>query len=67
MSIPTNSAEGSAGLDVVSLLGWFVLFQGLAPAASYGARLAPDVQRSLWAVTPGTGLYFVCALHDNPG
>ncbi|MEM9162001.1 MAG: hypothetical protein AAGC54_02895 [Cyanobacteria bacterium P01_F01_bin.4] len=42
-----------------SILGWFILFQGFAPAASYASRLAPDVQRSLWAITPGGGLYFL--------
>ncbi|NEP16833.1 MAG: hypothetical protein F6J97_07995 [Leptolyngbya sp. SIO4C1] len=43
----------------LSILGWVLLFQGLAPAASYSARPAPDVQRTLWAVTPGSGLYFL--------
>ncbi|MEM9908887.1 MAG: hypothetical protein AAF921_28160 [Cyanobacteria bacterium P01_D01_bin.44] len=42
-----------------SILGWFILFQGFAPAASYASRLAPDVQRTLWAITPGGGLYFL--------
>lgn len=43
----------------LSILGWFALFGGLAPATSYEVRQAPDVQRSLLALAPNNSLYFL--------
>ncbi|MEM9006816.1 MAG: hypothetical protein AAGE59_25230 [Cyanobacteria bacterium P01_F01_bin.86] len=41
----------------LSILGWIVLFGGLAPVSSFDVRPAPNVQRSLLALTPNSGLY----------
>lgn len=38
---------------------WFWIFKGLAPAPAFSTRLAPEVQRSLWALTPNSGLFFL--------
>lgn len=46
----------------LSIVGWFVLFGGLAPAASLEVRQVPDVQRSLLALTPHGGLYFLAVM-----
>lgn len=46
----------------LSILGWFLLFGGLAPSNAMAIRPAPDVQRSLWALTPGGGLFFLASL-----
>ena len=43
----------------LSILGWFYLFQGIAPSSGLEGRLTPEVQQSLWALTPGSGLYFL--------
>ncbi|NDJ17663.1 hypothetical protein [Myxacorys almedinensis] len=41
---------------------WFWLFNGLAPAPAFSTRLAPDVQRNLWALTPNSGLFFLAVV-----
>jgi hypothetical protein len=53
----------------LSIVGWFILFQGLAPPSVFEERAAPavqhsvwaipEVQRSVWAITPGSGLLFM--------
>lgn len=43
----------------LSIVGWFYLFQGLAPSAAFDARPAPEVQRALWDLNINTGLYFL--------
>ncbi len=45
-------------LAAASILGWFVLFGGLAPAAGIEHR-APTVQRTLWALNPGIAINFL--------
>lgn len=46
-------------IAVLSIFGWFYLFQGLAPEAGIGARKPPKVQETLWALTPGTAINFL--------
>ncbi|MBD2260583.1 hypothetical protein [Pseudanabaena sp. FACHB-2040] len=46
----------------LSLLGWFVLFGGLTPQNALAARPAPEVQQSLWALLPNSGLFFLSGL-----
>lgn len=43
-----------------SILGWVVLFGGLVPAESLEMDHVPPVQQTLWALEPGTSLYFLC-------
>ncbi|NEQ31350.1 MAG: hypothetical protein F6K04_10135 [Leptolyngbya sp. SIO4C5] len=42
-----------------TIVGWFVLFGGIAPSRSLEARLVPDVQLSLFSLQPGGALYFL--------
>jgi hypothetical protein len=46
-------------IAALSLLGWFYLFQGLAPASAYEWRLAPEVQQSAFALEPGGAIHFL--------
>ncbi|MFE4104658.1 hypothetical protein [Almyronema epifaneia] len=46
-------------LAAATIIGWFVLFGGIAPSSSFDSRLVPDVQRSLFALEPGGALYFL--------
>lgn len=49
-------------IAALSIVGWFLLFGGLAPSSAMAVRPAPDVQRSLWALTPGGGIFFLASL-----
>ncbi|MEM6519499.1 MAG: hypothetical protein AAF722_09245 [Cyanobacteria bacterium P01_C01_bin.70] len=42
----------------LSILGWFMLFQGLAPAITT-AKAAPEVQQTLWALELGGAVNFL--------
>ena len=44
-------------IAALSILGWFMLFGGLAPSNSFEAKLVPPVQQSLLAIAPSHGLY----------
>lgn len=46
-------------LASLSILGWFALFGGLAPASSYAIRQAPNVQKTLLALDLKGGIYFL--------
>lgn len=43
----------------LTILGWFYLFQGLTPQSALDIRMAPEIQRTAWAVTPGGALNFL--------
>lgn len=42
-----------------SILGWFLLFGGLAPSTAIEVRPTPEVQLTLWALTPGGAFNFL--------
>ncbi len=46
-------------IATLSLLGWFYLFQGLAPETAVDIRNVPDVQKTTWAFTPGYAINFL--------
>lgn len=46
-------------LAVLSILFWVYLFQGLAPQSGLEYRSVPDVQQSLWSLTPGGAINFL--------
>ncbi|NJM85505.1 MAG: hypothetical protein HC839_05125 [Leptolyngbyaceae cyanobacterium RM2_2_21] len=46
-------------LAAASIIGWFILFGGIAPSRGLSSRLVPDVQQSLFALEPGGALYFL--------
>jgi hypothetical protein len=46
-------------LAVFSLLVWVYLFQGLAPEVAMQARSVPEVQKTLWVLTPGIAVNFL--------
>ncbi len=43
----------------LSIFGGIYLFQGLAPEAAIEIQNTPEVQKKLWAVTPGGGINFL--------
>lgn len=43
----------------LSIFGWIYLFQGLAPEAGIEVSPTPEVQKTLWAVTPGGAINFL--------
>lgn len=43
----------------LSILGWFYLFQGMTPQTALEVRLAPDIQKTAWAVRPGGAINFL--------
>ena len=43
----------------LSIFGWIYLFQGLAPEAAIEVSPTPEVQKTLWAVTPGGAINFL--------
>jgi hypothetical protein len=45
-----------------TILGWFWLFGGIAPATGLLARKTPLVQQTFWAVAPDSSLYFLACL-----
>jgi hypothetical protein len=44
-------------LAAISILGWVLIFGGLAPTGALQTRNAPPVQLSVWQLTPSSGLY----------
>jgi hypothetical protein len=42
-----------------SILGWFYLFQGLAPANAYIERQPPDVQKTAWGMDLGGAIHYL--------
>ncbi len=46
-------------IALISILGWFYLFGGLAPQTATEIRLVPEVQKTVWAVTPGGAVNFL--------
>lgn len=46
-------------LAACSILGWFYLFQGLAPASAYRSRPTPEIQTTLWAIEPGGAIHYL--------
>lgn len=46
-------------LATLSIFGWFYLFQGLTPQTALEVRLAPDIQKTAWAVRPGGAVNFL--------
>ncbi len=45
-------------LAATSVLGWFILFQGLAPEVALGNR-APEIQHIIWTLQPGAASNFL--------
>lgn len=45
-----------------TILGWFYLFNGLAPSSGLAVRSTPEVQQATWALTPGSGLFFLAII-----
>lgn len=45
-------------LAALSFLGWALIFQGLAPESAIGGK-APEVQKTLFALTPGGAVNFL--------
>lgn len=43
----------------MTILGWFYLFDGLAPQTALDTRLAPAVQQTTWSITPGGAVNFL--------
>lgn len=43
----------------LSIFGWIYLFQGLAPETAIEIQNTPEVQKTLWAITPGGGINFL--------
>ncbi|MGB3574325.1 MAG: hypothetical protein WA783_22100 [Phormidesmis sp.] len=46
-------------LASLTIFGWFLLFQGLAPQSAIEVRTTPDVQQTLWALVPGHAINFL--------
>lgn len=46
-------------LAALTLLFWFYLFQGLAPATAIDGGSTPDVQKTTWALMPGGVINFL--------
>lgn len=56
-------------IAAASIVGWIVLFGGLASSEALSNRLAPPVQQVFWALTPQSSLYFlaiVCVYYVIP-
>lgn len=49
-------------LAASSIFGWILLFDGLAPSPAISQEFVPSVQKSFWAVTPSSSLYFLACL-----
>lgn len=43
----------------ISIFGWIFLFQGLAPEVAIEASITPEVQKTVWAITPGGAINFL--------
>lgn len=48
-------------IAALSILGWFLIFGGLAPSKAIEAH-APAVQLSLWSLTPSSGFYALACI-----
>ncbi|MGL5511058.1 MAG: hypothetical protein ACRDB1_15670 [Microcoleaceae cyanobacterium] len=48
-------------IAALSIIGWFILFKGLAPKVAL-EKLAPPVQLSLWAIAPNNFIHFLAAI-----
>lgn len=46
----------------VSILGWFLLFNGIAPQSGLAQSNTPEVQQSLFSVAPEGSLYFLACV-----
>ena len=46
-------------LAALSIVIWVLLFNGLTPSAARDARVIPEVQQSLWTLSPSNGLFFL--------
>ena len=44
---------------VLSICGWFLLFQGLVPQTAIDVDKAPEIQETIWALTPGGAINFL--------
>lgn len=49
-------------LAALSILGWFLLFNGLAPQTAIAIRNTPAVQKTIWAVEPGVAVNFLAII-----
>jgi hypothetical protein len=49
-------------LAAISLLGWVLIFGGLAPTTALQTRNAAPVQLSVWQLTPSSGLYALACI-----
>ncbi len=48
--------------STLTLFGWILVFDGLAPPAAYQARPVPDVQQTLWTFSPSNGIYALATI-----
>lgn len=46
----------------LSILGWFLLFNGIAPQTGLALSTTPEVQQSLFSVAPDSSLYFLACV-----
>ena len=46
----------------LSILGWFLLFNGIAPQSGLALSATPEVQQSLFSVAPESSLYFLACV-----
>ena len=46
----------------LSILGWFLFFNGIAPQSGFAQSPTPEVQQSLFAVAPDSSLYFLACV-----
>ncbi len=46
----------------LSILGWFLFFNGIAPQSGLAQSPTPEVQQSLFAVAPDSSLYFLACV-----
>ncbi|MDY6897432.1 MAG: hypothetical protein SWZ49_05045, partial [Cyanobacteriota bacterium] len=46
----------------LSILGWFLLFNGVAPQSGLAQSNTPEIQQSLFAVAPEGSLYFLACV-----
>jgi hypothetical protein len=49
-------------IAALSIIGWLILFQGLAPRAALLGKPTPPVQLSLWAIAPNNFIHFLAAI-----
>lgn len=49
-------------IAALSIIGWFILFQGLAPRVALLGKPTPPVQLSLWAIAPNNFIHFLASI-----